>query len=160
MSSPEAFLTCVTQELASIPNICFYSLATFDVQEVDVRSGDRTIDVTCVFARGSQAQGCRIVIQLVTDGPSYSASMEAEALRRELANGELEREASTSFTDLEAGTYNVLIYDVGMDGTFDLNRTLYNEQFEVKNLSLIVEPVPTITSTSASPGMTCTSPLR
>ena len=160
MSSPEAFLTCVTQELASIPNICFYSLATFDVQEVDVRSGDRTIDVTCVFARGSQAQGCRIVIQLVTDGPPYSASMEAEALRGELANGELEREASTSFTDLEAGTYNVLIYDVGMDGTFDLNRTLYNEQFEVKNLSLIVEPVPTITSTSASPGMTCTSPLR
>ena len=160
MSSPEAFLTCVTQELASIPNVCFYSLATFDVQEVDVRSGDRTIDVTCVFARGSQAQGCRIVIQLVTDGPPYSASMEAEALRGELANGELEREASTPFTDLEAGTYNVLIYDVGMDGTFDLNRTLYNEQFEVKNLSLIVEPVPTITSTSASPGMTCTSPLR
>ena len=162
MSSPEAFLTCVTQELASIPNVCFYSLATFDVQEVDVRSGDRTIDVTCVFARGSQAQGCRIVIQLVTDGPPYSASMEAEALRGELANGELEREASTSFTGLEAGTYNVSIYDmgVGVDGTFDLDRSLYNELIEVKNLSLTVEPVPTITSTSASPGMTCTSPLR
>ena len=85
--------------------------------------------------------------------------MEAEALRVELANGELEREASTSFTGLEAGTYNVLIYDVGVNGTFDLNRSLYNELIEV-NLSLIVEPVPTITSTSASPGTTCTSPLR
>ena len=140
-----------------IPNVCFYSLATFDVQEVDVRSGDRTIDVTCVFATGSQALGC--LIQLVSDSPPHPPSMEAEALRGELANGELEREASTSFTDLEAGTYNVLIYDVGVNGTFDLNRSLYNELIEV-NLSLIVEPVPTITSTSASPGMTCTSPLR
>ena len=77
--------------------------------------------------------------------------MEAEALRRELANGELEREASTSFTDLEAGTYNVLIYDVGVDGTFDLDKSLYDEQFESKNL-LPIEPVPT--STSVSPGMT------
>ena len=125
---------------------------------MEVRSGDRTIVVTCGFARGSQAQGCRIVIQLVSDGLPHPPSMEVEALRRELANGELEREASTSFT-LEAGTYNVLIYDVGVDGTFDLNRSLYNELIEV-NLSLIVEPVPTITSTSASPGMTCTSPLR
>ena len=127
---------------------------------MEVRRGNGTIDVTCVFATGSHAQGCLIVIQLVTDGPPHPPSMGAEALRRELANGELEREASTSFTDLEAGTYNVLIYDVGVDGTFDLDKSLYNEQFEVKNLSLIVEPVPTITSTSASPGMTCTSPLR
>ena len=85
--------------------------------------------------------------------------MEMEALRVELANGELEREASTSFTDLEAGTYKVLIYDVGVDGMFDLDMSLYNELIKVKNLSLIVEPVPTITSTSA-PGMTCASPLR
>ena len=151
---------CVTQGLASIPNVCFYSLATFDVQELDVRSGDRIIDVTCVFARGSQAQGCFIVIQLVTDGPPHPPSMEAEALRGELANGELEREASTSFTDLEAGTYNVLIFDVGVDGTFDLDRSLYNELIEVKNLSQIVEPVPSVTSTSASPGVSCTAPLR
>ena len=143
-----------------IPNVCFYSLATFDVQELEVRSGDGTIVVTCVFATGSQAQGCRIVVQLVSDGPPHSPSMEVEALRGELANGELEREASTSFTDLEAGTYNVLIYDVGVDGTFDLDKSLYNELIEVKNLSLIVEPVPTITSTSASPGMSCTAPLR
>ena len=142
-----------------IPNVCFYSLATFDVQEVDVRSGDRKIDVTCVFATGSQALGCRIVIQLVSDGPPHPPSMEAEALRGELDNGELEREASTSFTDLEAGTYNVLIYDMGVNGTFDLDRSLYNELIEVY-LSLTVEPVPTITSTSASPGMTCTSSLR
>ena len=129
---------------------------------MDVRSGDRTIDVTCGFATGSQAQGCHIVIQLVSDGPPHPPSMEAEATRGELANGELGREALTSFTDLEAGTYNVSIYDmgVGVDGTFDLDRSLYNELIEVKNLSLIVEPVPTITSTSASPGMTCTSPLR
>ena len=143
-----------------ITNICFYSLATFDVQEVEVRSRDRTIDVTCGFATGSQVQGCFIVIRLVRNGPPHPPSMEAEALRVELANGELEREASTSFTDLEAGTYNVLIYDVGVDGTFDLDKSLYNELIEVKNLSLIVVPVPTITSTSASPGMTCTSPLR
>ena len=91
------------------------------------------------------------MIQLVTDGLPHPPSMEAEALRRELANGELEREASTSFTDLEAGTYNVLIYDVGVDGTFDLDKSLYNEQFEIKNL-LPIEPVPT--STSVSPGMT------
>ena len=146
--------------MASIPNVCFYSLATFDVQEVEVRSGDGTIDVTCGFARGSQSQGCLIVVQLVSDGPPHSPSMEVEALRVELANGELEREASTSFTHLEAGTYNVSIYDVGVDGTFDLDRSLYNELIEVKNLSLIVELVPTITSTSASPGMSCTSPLR
>ena len=126
---------------------------------MEVRSGDGTIDVTCGFARGSQSQGCLIVVQLVSDGPPHSPSMEVEALRVELANGELEREASTSFTHLEAGTYNVSIYDVGVDGTFDLDKSLYNEQFEI-NLSQIVEPVPTITSTSASPGMTCTSPLR
>ena len=113
----------------------------------------------CV-CKGSQSQGCRIVVQLVSDGPPHSPSMGAEALRGELANGELEREASTSFTDLEAGTYNVLIYDVEVDGTFDLDKSLYNELIEVKNMSLIVEPVPTITSTSASPGMSCTSPLR
>ena len=135
------------KELASmryiIPNVCFYSLATFDVQEVDVRSGDRTIVVTCVFATGSQAQGCHIVIQLVSDGPPHPPSMEAEALRVELANGELEREALTSFTGLEAGTYNVLIYDVGVNGTFDLDIEIY--------LSPSIE---TRTSTSASPGTT------
>ena len=143
-----------------IPTVCFYSLATFDVQDWDVRGGAKAIHVMCVFAKGSQSQGCRIVVQLVSDGPPHSPSMEAEPLRGELANGELEREASTSFTDLEAGTYNVLIYDVGVDGTFDLDKSLYNELIEVKNLSLIVESVPNITSASASPGISCTSPLR
>ena len=135
-----------------IPNICFYSLATFDVQEVEVMSGHGTIYVTCVFATGSQAQGCRI--ELVTDGPPHLPSMEAEARRGELANGELEREASTSFTDLEAGTYNVLIFDIGVDGTFDLNnKSLHHELIEIFSPS--IEPVQTHTSTSTvtSPGM-------
>ena len=116
-----------------------------------VRSGDRTIYVTCVFATGSQAQGCRI--ELVTDGPPHLPSMEAEALRGE-ANGELEREASTSFTDLEAGTYNVLIFDMGVNGTFDLNnKSLYHELIEIFSPS--IEPVQTHTSTSTVtfPGM-------
>ena len=126
-----------------------YSLATFDVQDWDIRRGDGALNVTCVFATGSLAQGCRI--ELVSDGPPHPPSMEAEALRVELANGELEREASTSFTDLEAGTYNVLIYDVGVNGTFDLDKSLYNELIEIKNFSPSIEPV--LTSTSASPGI-------
>ena len=87
------------------------------------------------------------MIQLVSEGPPHQPSMEAEALRVELANGELEREASTSFTDLEAGTYNVLIYDVGVDGEYNLEKSVYNELIALLEFSLLPTSSVTVMAT-------------
>ena len=131
----------------------FLFLATFDLQKEDVRKGSGTLNVTCVFARGSHAKGCHIVIRLMTYGQPHSASMEAR--RGELANGELEREVSTSFTDLEAGTYNVSIYDVGVNGEYNLEKSVYNEVIVLLEFSLLPTSSVTVMATVPPTGKKC-----
>ena len=134
-----------------IPNFYFLFLATFDVQKTDVKKEGGALNVTCVFASGSQARGCFIVIWVVSDGPSYSKSTEARRIK--LDGGELQRDASVSFMGLKAGTYSVLIFDVGVNGEYDLDKSLYNELIEIRKLSQTIELIPTITFTSAFTGM-------
>lgn len=94
------------------------------------------VKVTCIFARGSMAQGCLVII--VPVGHQSSVVYSERALRQE-TNAALSQNASQSF-NLSLGTYNILIFDVEADGSVDLMRRLYNEIISVSPTCVLPSP--------------------
>ena len=95
--------------------------ATFDVQGESISCNQGVVWITCIFARGSLAKGCLIIIAPV--GNHSSTVPPKRALRQE-SNDSLSQNASHSF-DLSVGPYNILILDVEADESVDLMRRLY-----------------------------------
>ena len=75
-------------------------LATYDVQHVKLRDRGGNLSIQCVFASGSQAQGCHVEIR--------NSSIEVNITR----SGR-----PLSVTGLAQGSYEVLIYDWESDGS-------------------------------------------
>ncbi|CAI8009840.1 hypothetical protein GBAR_LOCUS6564 [Geodia barretti] len=77
------------------------SLSTFDVQNVEVRLTNTEYEITCYFASGSEARGCRIV--LINDEGEGREECNAQRLE---GVGEAVIKAT-----LPAGEYSLLVYD-------------------------------------------------
>lgn len=108
-------------------HVYYLPTATFDVQGESITCDHGVVKVTCIFARGSMAQGCLIVIVRVG---SQSSTVHSERALRQESNGVLSQNTSHSF-NLSVGTYNIVIFDVEADGHVDLMRWLYNEIINV-----------------------------
>ena len=81
-------------------------IATYDVQDVKVKEIKGAVSVTCFFAAGSQAQGCRVIFKSncsISDDPD---------INRKGDESEVEQVFS-----LPNGTYEIAIYDIEADGT-------------------------------------------
>ena len=74
---------------------------TFDVQNVEVRLINNEYEITCYFATGSRARGCRIV--LINDQGEGKEECNAQRLE---GVGEAVMKAT-----LPAGEYSLLVYD-------------------------------------------------
>lgn len=95
--------------------VYYLPTATFDVQGESITCDQGVVKITCIFARGSMAQGCLIVILPV--GSQSSIKHSEKSLRQE-SNGVLSRYTSHSF-NLSVDTYNIVIFDVEADGHVD-----------------------------------------
>ena len=81
-------------------------------------SEDRLLDsicITCIFAQGTNAQGC--YISLLRDHDSMVTN--STGLRIEREGGSLN--ATGCVENLEGDLYHVVVYDVEADGTIDWN---------------------------------------
>lgn len=116
--------------------VCILLAATFDVQGESVTCDQGMVKVTCIFARGSMAQGCLVII--VPVGHQSSVVYSERALRQE-TNAALSQNASHSF-NLSLGTYNILILDIEADGFVDETRRLYNEIISVSPTCVLPSP--------------------
>ena len=85
--------------------LCFLFTATFDVQRLEPAISE----VTCMFACGSVARGCRVIVTLQQG--DFTEHMDAI---RETNS----RQASVNFTGLQNGTYAVIAFDIDPDGSF------------------------------------------
>ena len=83
--------------------------ATYDVQNVELHGGTRSIFIQCVFASGSQARGCRVEIR------NSSIQMIQNITR---IDDSLSHTADQTVTGLAPGSYEVLIFDWERDGSF------------------------------------------
>ena len=95
--------------------------ATYGVQEAKISEGNllNSICITCIFARGTSAQGCYISLLENHD----SVATNTTGLRIEREGDSLN--ATGCIEDLEGGLYHVVVYDVEADGTVDWqNRAL------------------------------------
>jgi len=103
---------------------CYYTylftLATYDVQDAEISEGINSICITCIFARGTSAQGCYIsLLQNHDSVPTNTTSLRIEREGDSL-------NATGCIEDLEGGLYHVVVYDIVADGTIDLhNRALF-----------------------------------
>ena len=77
---------------------------TFDVQNVEIRQTDDEYEITCYFAAGSKARGCRIVLIHEDNG-----ECELNVTRPE-GSGEAVMKVT-----LPAGQYSLLVYDDDYD---------------------------------------------
>ena len=89
--------------------------ATYGVQEAKISEGNllNSICITCIFARGTSAQGCYISL-LENHG---SVATNTTGLRIEREGDSLN--ATGCIEDLEGGLYHVVVYEVVADGTVD-----------------------------------------
>ena len=90
-------------------------IATRDVQDAEISEGSlhNSICVTCIFARGTSAQGCYISLleyhgSVATNTTGLSIEREGDSLN-----------ATGCIEDLEEGLYHVVVYDIDADGTID-----------------------------------------
>ena len=81
-------------------------LATYDVQHVKLHDRGGNLFILCVFASGSQAQGCHMEIR--------NSSIEVNITR---SGRPLSHTAEKTVTGLAQGSYEVLIYDWESDGS-------------------------------------------
>ena len=78
-----------------------------------------------MFAVGSQARGCFVIISRLGASPPFIN--ELLAFRDEM-DGEYTGPATASFTGLSAGIYSVVILDIESDGSFNRSKkSLYEE---------------------------------
>ena len=83
--------------------------ATYDVQDVELRGGRENISIQCVFASGSQARGCLVVIR--NSSTDKITSFFINVTRNSSS------QAEQTLTGLTPGSYEVLIFDWERDGS-------------------------------------------
>ena len=88
------------------------SIATYDVQDAEISEGINSICITCIFARGTSAQGCYISLLQKHD----SVATNTTGLRIEKGDS---LNATGCIENLEGGLYHVAVYDIDADGTID-----------------------------------------
>ena len=90
-------------------------LATYGVQEAEITEDSlrNSICITCIFARGTSAQGCYISLQENHD----SVTTNTTGLRIEKEGGSLN--ATGCIENLDGGLYHVVVYDIEANGTVD-----------------------------------------
>jgi len=96
--------------------------ATYGVQEAEISEDSLlgSICITCIFARGTSAQGCYISLLQKHD----SVATNTTGLRIEREDESLN--ATGCFENLEGGLYHVAVYDADSGGTVDWqNRALF-----------------------------------
>lgn len=125
---------CYSRMLISLMTFlyCMYMYTTCPQQHLlflgESITGDHgVVKVTCIFARGSMAQGCLIVIVPVGN---QSSTVHSEIALRQESNGVLSQNTSHSY-NLSVGTYSIVIFDVEADGHVNLMRWLYNERINI-----------------------------
>ena len=120
-------------------------LATYDVQYQEVNNHGGVINVTCIFAKGSQAQGCFITITQLLLEANYTNVWDSEAFR------DSDQNATASFVGLPAGNYSSLILDIEENGTIDRYFTPHFNIFSiihnVMTTFVSITPVPTAIGT-------------
>ncbi len=110
------------------------------MQETNVTHEGGSITVTCTFARGSEAIGCRAFVFL-RDMPSKSPDPK-DALRADNTSPT----STITFTGLQNGTYIVDIVDIEVDGTSD------NEKYASVHRVIITDvPAPTPPGSTPAP---------
>ena len=124
--------------------IYYLLTATFDVQGESITCDQGLLKITCIFARGSLAQGCLIVIVPVGN----ESSVYSEKALRQNVNNVLSQNAS-HFFNLSLGTYNILILDVEADGSVDTMRRLYSEIRSVNPSCVLPSPTASLPATSS-----------
>ena len=82
--------------------------ATYDVQNVELHGGARSIFIQCVFASGSQARGCHIEIR------NSSIQMIQNITR---SDNPQSHTVEQTVSGLAPGSYEVLIFDWERDGS-------------------------------------------
>ena len=106
------------------------------------------ISIICIFAEGSQARGCVVIISRRGAEPSVVNNFEAS---REQGIGN----ATASFTGLPAGIYSVVILDIESDGSIDRSKkSLYEEVVIIDGpvMTSATSPTPTTrVATAATP---------
>ena len=121
---------------------------TFDVQAIEVTPGAGSVMVTCSFAEGSAAQGCRIVVSL-----NSSNVATRDALRKD----QFANTSSAHVAGLSPGYYSVMVFDLEMNGTASFIGVL-TEEVNITN------PVPSSSVRPSLPcklgGLTCTQSLN
>ena len=80
--------------------------ATYDVQHVKLHDRGGNLSILCVFASGSQAQGCHMEIR--------NSSIQMNITR---SGSPLSHIAEQTVTGLALGSYEVLIFDWERDGS-------------------------------------------
>ena len=90
------------------------SIATYGVQEAEITEDTlrNSICITCIFARGTSAQGCYISL-LYHDGSVTTNTTGLGIERGDSLN------ATGCIEDLEGGLYHVAVHDIEADGTVD-----------------------------------------
>lgn len=135
--------------------LCCVCTATFDVQQTTVSAGGGAIDVTCKFARGSSAKGCRAFV--LSFSPSISSPDPMDAIRMNESN-KLASTASARFTRLQNGSYLVFVADIEDDKSITCeNCQLYSKRLIITDAPPINPPSSTVAATpiptaSSKPG--------
>ena len=78
---------------------------------------DSDIGISCIFAKGSTARGCYILIFKDTVVVSGTVATVANSAVEMAPNS-----AEHLITGLTTGTYNILVFDVESDGSFNPSR--------------------------------------
>ena len=86
--------------------------ATYDVQDVELHGGGGNISIQCVFASGSQARGCHVVI--INSSTDKITSFSINITR---SGSPLSHTAEQTVTGLALGSYEVFIFDWERDGS-------------------------------------------
>ena len=124
-------------------------IATFDIRGIEVGGQGGNINVTCIFARGSEAKGCMVSVTYLANASESPVMKNAD---RRVVNGQLSQTASTVFTGLQNGTYMVIATDVEVDGSFDLGREAESQVVIIIDAqSSTSTPSSTLPSTSPTP---------
>ncbi len=120
------------------------------MQETNATPEGGSIIVTCTFARGSEALGCRAFVFL-RDMPGDSPKPK-NALRAD----NMSRTSTVTFTGLQNGTYIVVILDIEADGTSDNEKEAH-----LRLVTITDAPAPTppgSTPATSSPTVPSASP--
>lgn len=103
-----------------------------------------SISVECIFAEGSLALGCHLLIQDVAINQSVSRNATRSLLDNADAHGSslLAPIAQYHESGLRSGQYIVLVFDLEEDGSVNASRWLYKQEIEVP------QPSPVLSSAS------------